>query len=145
MIFRDTVTIMRYLYAKYRKVFWYLVSGGTAFLVNISLLALFVEAFHLWYLIATSLAFMLAFFVSFTMQKFLTFREHSTDRVHRQMGAYLLIALCNLCANGGLMYIAVEFVGIHYLVAQVIVTAAIAAYSFFLYKYLIFERRAQEV
>lgn len=116
----------------------YLIAGGTAFLVNIGLLFIFVDIFGLWYLIGTTLAFLGAMAVSFTMQKFLTFAERSFGRIPGQLAIYLVVNTTNLFINGLLMYLGVDILHIHYLVAQILTAAAIALYTFFIYKHFIF-------
>src|SRR3990167_3912629 len=60
----------------------YVISGGVSALVDLSLLYLFNLYTH--YLIAAAFAFALAFSVSFTLQKFWTFKDLSTDGIHKQ-------------------------------------------------------------
>ena len=135
--------MIKHIYAVFQSIFGnklirYLISGGTAAVVNLGLVYLFVSVLHLWYIAGTTLAFIGAFVVSFLMQKFITFADRSLERASRQLTIYFLVALCNLGINTLLMYAAVDGLGIEYLLAQFIVTALIAGYSFFLYKYLIF-------
>ncbi len=114
----------------------YLLSGGTAAVVNLALLALFVEIFGLWYLAAAVVAFTLALLVSFALQKFFTFADHTrtTDVLARQFSIYTTIALINIALNTILMYLLVERLFLHYLISQVVASGTIALYSFFIYR-----------
>lgn len=129
---KSIAAIYRNKYARY------VFSGGTAAAVNLGLIYLIVGVLHEWYLVGTIAAFAGAFCVSFVMQKFLTFNDRSLERVRAQAAGYLLIAVVNLGINTLVMYIAVDWCGLHYLLAQFLVTASIALYSFVLYKQLIF-------
>jgi putative flippase GtrA len=118
----------------------YLISGGSAAVVDLVALYLFTDILHIWYVFSTALAFLIAFGVSFLMQKFWTFRDHNTDSVHKQAFFYLAVSVLNLFVNTGLVYAFVEYTGIHYLPAQIVTSAFIACESFFVYKFIIFAR-----
>lgn len=120
------------------KVARYLVSGGVAALVQFSSLYFFVEALSLWYLAATTAAFVLTFIVSFIMQKFWTFEERSMGSLHIQISGYLAFSLANMFVNAFSMYLLVSALNVHYMLAQFCTTALIAFYGFFVYKHLIF-------
>ncbi|MBI3634359.1 MAG: GtrA family protein [Candidatus Yonathbacteria bacterium] len=119
-------------------IFRYVVAGGTAAIVDLGLLYIFTSYIGFHYLLSVVIAFAGAFLVSFTLQKFWTFRDHSIQNIHRQSIVYLVVSLGNFFLNTYLMYIFVEKINIHYLVAQVFVGGIIACLSFFLCKHFIF-------
>ncbi|MDP2709125.1 MAG: glycosyltransferase [bacterium] len=131
------------LLLKYKQIIKYLIAGGLAALVDLSLLYIFTDIFKIWYLISASLAFVAAFFVSFFLQKFWTFRDGDKEAMYRQMGVYLAVALINLAINGLLMYIFVDGFKIWYMLAQVMASSLIAVESYFIYKLLIFNKSAK--
>lgn len=110
-------------------------------MVDLSLLYFFTDILGVWYLISTSLAFVAAFFVSFFLQKFWTFRDNGKERIYRQMGAYLAVASTNLCLNALLMFILVDGFKVWYMFAQFFASGLIACESYFVYKVLIFYKR----
>ncbi len=116
----------------------FLISGGTATAVNVGTLYVLTEFAGLWYILSSVVAFVLAFCVSFTMQKWWTFAERSTHRVGSQAGLYFAVALGNLGLNTLLLYVLVEWFGLWYVIAQLIASAIIAAESFLLYRFVIF-------
>lgn len=120
----------------------YLFAGGLAFLINLIVLFVLIQYVHLWYLLASTIAFIISFLASFTVQKFITFRDNSTDRVRHQLTLYLIIALLNMAANGGFMFSFVEFAHVHYLLAQVFSSGIIAVWSLAVYQYIIFKPSA---
>ncbi len=120
----------------------YLIGGTSVFLISIALLYLFVDVLGIWYLWATTAMFIICLGISFTVQKYWTFRDHSRDSLKGQMGVYTALQLLNLAANGAFMYLAVDVVGLPHLVAQVCTTSLIAAWSFLAYRHL-FRDRAQ--
>lgn len=116
----------------------YLLSGGTAAAVLLLVLHVLVAWFGMYYLVASALAFSVSFCVSFLLQKFFTFRDHETERMHTQAALYLVVFLCNIAINTALMYTFVDIVGISYLISQVLTGGIIAMGSYFIYKHLIF-------
>lgn len=117
----------------------YLFAGGLAAATNLLLLFVFTDYFGWWYLVSSTLAFIISGFVSFTIQKFVTFRDRTTDKIHHQAAMYIVFALFNVIANGGLMFSFVEWAHVHYLLAQVFSGAIIAAWSLVVYRYVIFK------
>lgn len=69
---------------------------------------------------------------NFVLQKFWTFQDKDTNRIHRQAGAYVVMAACLFIANLLLLYLLVEYVKLWYLVAQVIVTILLTIVSYFI-------------
>ena len=128
---------------KRRRAIKFLMSGGSAAAINIGLLYLFTDIFGIWYLFSAVMAFMIAFVASFCFQKFWTFEDHSMDAVHGQAAIYLAVAIVNLGINTGLIYIFVEFFAVHYVLAQVFSSIAIACESFFVYRKFIFHGRGE--
>ncbi len=126
---------------RYAQFVRFLIAGGTAFLSNILALYLIADVLGVWYLRASVCAFVVAFLVSFSLQKFWTFKDKEVSRVHAQLGVSLMVAFINLGINTLLMYLLVEWGGLHHLPAQVIATGIIAIETYFVYKYVIFAAR----
>ena len=117
----------------------YIISGGTAAVINIFLLYLLTEFFKFWYLFSAIASFIVAFVFSFILQKFWTFGDNSKAEAHKQLAIYLFVAIVNLLVNTLLIYLLVEYLTIWYIWAQIISGATIALYSFFVYKLIFYE------
>ncbi|MCD4761942.1 GtrA family protein, partial [bacterium] len=128
------------LIKKYKVYIKYFIAGVTAAMTNLVLLFVLTEFFNIWYLASASLAFMVAFSVSFYLQKFWTFRDKSKDKNHKQKASYLMVAIVNLGFNAIGIYALVEWLAIHYLLAQVITGVLIAIYSYVIYRFVIFKK-----
>ena len=124
---------------KYKIYVKYVLAGGTAAATNLVALFALHGVLKLAIVPAASLAFCAAFFVSFCLQKFWTFRDPSR-RVLKQIFLYLVVGLFNLTLNAAAMYILVERLRIWYLLAQVLVGLVIAVESFLVYRALIFKK-----
>src|SRR3989344_9488787 len=123
---------------RYRIYVKYIFAGGTAATIDLVLLALFVEIFGFHYLFASALAFIVAFFVSFTLQKFWTFGNTVMDAIRRQLAVYFGIAVFNLLLNTLLMYVLVDIAQFWYFGSQIVVCGFVAVISFMLYRRFVF-------
>jgi putative flippase GtrA len=124
--------------ARHRKLFRFLVSGGSAAALNIGVLYLCTHIAGIWYIASSVIAFVISFFASFVLQKFWTFADRTIHLVKKQLFTYLMIALINLWLNTMLLYAFVEWVHVHYVVAQIIASALLAVESYFLYQHFVF-------
>ena len=131
--------VSRQLY-KNRQILKFIISGGTTALFGLTVLYVLTDFFGLWYLLSAVLAFIVGFFISFSLQKLWTFKDKRQDQVYRQLSLYLSVALTNLVLNTALMYLFVDVFGVWYMLAQVIVDLVIAAESFLMYKFIVFKK-----
>lgn len=129
---------------KRKKFIKYFISGGTAAFVHLSLLFIFTDFLGLWYILSTSLGFLFAFLVSFYLQKFWTFRDKNREKEKKQMVVYFLVGVSNMFINAGGMYVLVDFFGIWFMLAQVIMNLSIAVSSFVIYNFIIFRNGGEE-
>lgn len=116
----------------------YLLVGGVVVVVNLTSLYVLTEFGHIYYLLSTVGAFLVAFSVSFVLQKFWTFEDVSRDHLHRQLPLYLLLQLANVSLNTSLMYMFVEYLHVWYLLSQAIISLILAVGIFFINKKYIF-------
>src|SRR3989344_5231647 len=121
-----------------KKILRYFLSGGTAFGVDFFFLYFFTELVGLHYLLSVVIAFVIAVIVSFILQKYWTFQNNSKVDLHRQAVLYITVAIINTGFNALLVYLFVEYVGLHYLVGQFFSSGLIAFESFFIYQFFIF-------
>lgn len=110
-------------------------SGGT----DLVLLFAFHGLARIDIVLSTSLAFILSFLVSFTLQKFWTFRNYCQDKVVHQLVLYVINACLGLYLNGLFMHILVNRYAVWYILAQIIVNLAIAVLNFIVYKFVVFK------
>ena len=120
------------------------ISGIIATATNISCLYLLTDVFGFWYILSTIISFIIAFSVSFSLQKYWTFKDTAHHKITRQAPLFLALTTLNLALNTALMYLSVEYLGIHYLLAQFIISALIACQSYFLYGKVIFKKSDAE-
>lgn len=131
-------------YPTHVKLMRYLISGGTAAFTNIAFLFVFTNYFHIWYIASAVMSFSIAFVISFILQKYWTFQNVSKKNIHHQLVVYFTMAVINLFLNTGMLYIQVEYLGIHYLLSQIIAGVIIAIESYFIYQIFIFGKAEVE-
>ena len=129
---------------KYKVIIKYIISGGTAALVDLVCLYIFTDVLGVWYITSASLSFFLAYFVSFSLQKFWTFRDNGREKIYKQMSLYFMVGVTNLLLNALGMYLLVDGFGVMYLLAQIIMGALLGFSSFLIYKFIIFEKKKIE-
>jgi putative flippase GtrA len=118
------------------RVIRFIISGVLGLGVNVGVLYLFTRMFGLWYLASATLSFIISTSVSFLLQKFWTFGNSTLNKVNREFAVYLMIGLLNLCANDIILFVLVHFGEIHFVVGQLVTSAIIAVWSYFIYRRL---------
>lgn len=118
----------------------YVISGGTAAVVDLSALYVFNSILGIHYIPAAVMAYLVAFFVSFTLQKFWTFRSRTTENIHSQAIFYLGVSLFGLTINTMLMYLFVDFFHVAVLLSQIFVGLIVACCTFPLSRYFVFKK-----
>jgi len=129
---------------KYKLIIKYIISGGTAASVDLACLYIFTDVLGVWYITSASLSFLIAYFVSFSLQKFWTFRDNGREKIYKQMSLYFMVGVTNLLLNALGMYLLVDGFGVMYLLAQIIMGALLGFSSFLIYKFIIFEKKKIE-
>lgn len=132
-LFKNTWKIQDESYAKHVKIIRFLISGGTATVANFSILFVLTHFFKVWYVLSEIIAFLCAFGISFVLQKFWTWRNSDKEKMHKQAVFFMLVALAGLITNIVLLYALVEFLHLHYLVAQVGISIFIATMNYLAY------------
>ena len=118
----------------------YVISGGTAAFVNLSIFSVCYYIFHIHYIVASIIAFIIAFFVSLILQKFWTFRDSSTNNIHIQGLMYLFSSLFGLLVNTFILYACVDYFGMAPLAGQIIAGVGTALCTFFISSNYIFKK-----
>ena len=125
------------------KIIRYLISGGTAAFVSLSLIFILTEFAGMWYLASSIFSFIAGFTTSFILQKFWTFKDIRREVIPRQLILHLGAALSTLGVNTLLLYLAVDILGLWYMFAQFLISGMLAIGSYFIYSLYIFENTAR--
>lgn len=128
-------------YPRLLRVALFLFSGGTAATTQLIIYVSLTRVLGLQYLIASSIAFVCALFLSFVLQKFLTFNDRCTTGMHFQFINYAILAGFNFLANASLMFLLVTVIEFNDIISQIGVMLLVAVWSYLIYKNLIFESK----
>ena len=126
---------------RHRQIIKYLIAGGTSTSSDILIYSLLVYFAGLWYVASSVISFTIAFWISFGLQKFWTFRDKNTEKMMKQTYLYFFVAITNLGISTLLIYIFVDYIHIHKFISKIIANATIATESFFVYRYFIFAKK----
>ncbi len=126
---------------KYKDKIKFAISGSLATIVNLFFLYIFFQVLDIEIIYSASLSWILAFLISFNLQKFWTFRNFSNRKIPRQILYYFLIAIISFFLNARWMYLLVESLEVHYLLAQIIIIIVLALLNYFTYKFIIFKEK----
>ncbi|MDQ5949275.1 MAG: GtrA-like protein [Patescibacteria group bacterium] len=116
----------------------FVISGGTSAFVNIAILSLLYYVFHVYYLLASIISFLISFVVSLVLQKFWTFQDRSMVDAHVQAGKYLATSLVGLAINTVILYICVEHFHFYVFLGQLVAGGVTACCTFFLSRNYVF-------
>lgn len=122
--------------------FRYLISGGTAFLIDTGLLALLTELFgqeHL--LLWTAIAFLTGLLVTYLFSILWVFDNRSMKSRTAEVAIFVLIGVVGLGFTELLMWLFAQKAGLHYLLSKIITTVIVFIWNFMAKKLLLFRSK----
>jgi putative flippase GtrA len=129
---------------KIYKAILFILAGGTAALSNLVLFYIFLNWFHVWYLLASITSFVLSVFVGFYLQKYITFQNTSKSETKKQAILFFLVSMVNLGINILLMLFFVEILHIDKMLSKVFTLAILACWNFFVYEKFVFNKKTPD-
>lgn len=115
--------------------FRYLAVGGFCFVVDVGLLWLAHEVIGIPLAIATPLAFLASFAVTYTTQRLIAFASES--KVVPSVARYTVLVVFNTLATTGIVWL-VDATGAGWLTGKVIAVVATTIWNYFAYRYWVF-------
>src|SRR3989339_427517 len=95
-------------FQKHKTPIKFIISGMTAAGVDFFCIYFLHSVLLVNVVLSATIAYAIAFFVSFCLQKFWTFSDNDKERMSGQMILYLIVGLINLSINAGLIYLLIE-------------------------------------
>lgn len=117
----------------------YFFVGAATVAIDMGVYALATRAFGLWYIAATVVSQTLAVIFNFFMHRYWSF-EARDGKTHAQATRYGLLFFWNYCFSIAALWVLVEVVGLHDLLAKIGVVGLIGTYNFFALKFLVFRK-----
>ncbi len=106
------------------------ISGGAGVIAGYITLFTLTEFAGLWYIFSAIIASIVNGGINFFLEKFWTFKNKDTKSIYKQAGWYASVRILLFFLDIGLLYILVEYFGLHYLIAQIIITVLLSIVSF---------------
>lgn len=124
--------------ANFRQFFKFCTVGAIGTVIDLLIFVALVEISSIHYLIAAAAAFVFAVTNNFLLNEAWTFGGKVGGRTKKYL-FFVAVSLVGLSINLLVLYLLVEFVGLHYLLSQIIAVLTAAASNFLLSKYLVFK------
>lgn len=113
----------------------YLVTGGFCFLIDIALLWLGHDVVGLPLAVATAIAFLLSFVVTYTLQRVVAFSADSG--VAPSVVRYTILVIVNTAATTFIVW-AVDALGAPWLAGKILAVIVTTVWNYFIYRYWVF-------
>lgn len=120
------------------KILRFLISGTLAALTHLGFLYLLTEYAGVWYVFSSAIGWGGGFVVSFTLQKYWTFANHSREFIGRQAALYFLLQGVNFIVNGAALFFLTDVIGLWYMLAQFVVLLVLAVWTYAISRRFIF-------
>jgi len=115
-----------------RRVARFLISGGLVIAAYYAPYYVLTEFCGVWYLLSSIVASIISSVINFILQKFWTFENKSRVNMHLQVIQFCVVSIGYTAANGGMLYVLVGKLHLHYLLAQIIVSSIIGILSYWI-------------
>jgi len=132
----------------------YAVVGGLGVMIQTATLYIWVSVLHLEniYLVGILIGFCIALALTFVLQKWWTFSDHSLSHAKRQFVLYTVIALISVALNAILLHFTksifdsmqLDFFDRRYLAAETVIALFVAFLSFLANRLITFERPSDD-
>ena len=119
------------------------VVGGLAFLIDYSVLWALVDLLGVNYLAASALSFSISVIFNYILSSIWVFDCSGNENQLGKFLVFVVLSVIGLMLNLAIMWITVDVLGIHYLVAKIGSTAIVMVYNFVTRK-LILERKPRQ-
>lgn len=116
------------------------VVGGLAFIIDYGILIFLTEVFHINYLISTTISFIVSVIFNYIMSIFWVFDVDENKNRTTVFSVFIILSVIGLLLNDLFMWIFVDGISIHYLIAKIIATLLVMIYNFITRK-LFLEKR----
>jgi putative flippase GtrA len=116
----------------------YSLIGGTTFLLDLCLLFVFTDIFHIYYVASAGLGFVVAVSLNYLFSRRYVFKG-TLRSVHAGYGIFLLIAGVGLVAITGLMALFVGVFGWNYLFSRIIIAGIVGFWNYLMNLYVNFK------
>ena len=104
--------------------------GFLCFFIDYGLMILFTEAFHINYLISAALSFSISTIVNYSLSMRYVFKSKKDANKVNEFILFVVLSVIGLGVNEAAMWIAVDGLGIHYMISKIGATAVVMVFNF---------------
>ena len=121
-----------------RQLLFFILCGGTAFVILVAATYVLTEVVGLWYLISYGISIFISWTVSFYLNRKLTF-NYKGDNTFSVYKKFIFLYILAGGINFGLVYLLTDYFGLYYLASIIIVAFFITISTFYINKNIIFK------
>ncbi|MHA1273261.1 MAG: GtrA family protein [Promethearchaeota archaeon] len=110
--------------------FRFAVVGGLGTIVNILVLFLFTEIFHIFYIISEIIAFIISSLHNFTLNKIWTFKEVFKEKLMIKYTQFISVSVISLFVNLTVLFMLVEYFGFYYILGELVAICVAFFFNF---------------
>lgn len=121
-----------------QQLFKYVVVGGLAFIVDYTTLFIITQFIGLHYLLAATIGFLLGLVINYLLCIGWIFDQRTIENTKLEFTVFTLIGFAGLGLNNGIMFVAADWGGIHYLLAKLLAAAFVLIFNFLLRRHFLF-------
>jgi putative flippase GtrA len=103
-----------------KEAFGYAAASACALVVDLTILGILVHYFAWWYLAAATTSFLSGLFVAYILSVKLVFKQRRLRDARTEFASFAAIGAAGLAVNAAVIFIAVKYFGVYYLVAKCI-------------------------
>lgn len=107
------------------------VVGLIGTIINLAILYFLTELFGVYYIISAIFAFIIAMTSNFILNKIWTFKEDIRENALTKYGKFAIVSIIGLIVNLIFLYVFTEYLGIYYLISQVLAIGIALFVNFF--------------
>lgn|SRR3989338_3834230 len=130
--------LIQYMY-RYKMFIKYAYVGLLIYIVDFGILIVGVELVSLPLLVANTISFSAATFLSFFLNRMFTFRNNE-PKITRQFILFIMGALCGLIINNSILLMLTHWGGLWYVASKTLAMFLALLWNYFVNRYLIFAR-----
>ncbi|SFH94191.1 GtrA family protein [Pisciglobus halotolerans] len=118
----------------------FLFVGGTAFIIDYSLLYILTEFIGFNYIISAAISFIISTIYNYIASMYWVFVSKYTSNRQKELKIFILLSISGLIINQILLAILVEQFYIHYMISKIVVTIIVMIWNFITRKIFLEER-----
>ncbi len=112
------------------KISQFLIGGGVGLAMRFLALYFLTEFLGVWYLLSAVIAYLLNNLINFVIHKFWTFNDKDLTKLNKEVVSYVQMMSLFFICNTVYLYVLVDYIHVHYLIAQLILTTFLSIIGF---------------